>query len=583
MLEVVQSVTLSTLGTLSTFFPSQCYGCRMLTRLLMCMIALTIGFESTTQAQTNIKRPAVLFIDVVSGPRTGGPNNLGVPITLFGTGFGVARGTSTVTINGVEVASYMVWGENNANNTLLDMIVVQPGPSVTAGPIVVTVDGVASTSEHLFYPADGAIYAVAPDGADSAVCSLALPCATILHTVGNVMQPGDALLVRGGAINDDEIWIRDSLGHSGLATQTKTIRNFPGEFPVFAKFSRPFILDASYVTVSGFQFIGGKSIVVGGDTNPSGRGNRVVNNTFGGNISYDAIGTHGDNHVLAGNVCDVAPSTVGTQGHCYYISNGSGVRLSYNVARGASGYGIHIFDQKRSETDYKRVISDIVVEGNLLATSIERSGLIIAMSDEAGKGNYIDGVLVRNNLFVANNFAGIAIGGVVHNVRIEHNTFYANGLQGITIYDEATVNGVSIVNNLIDQAPNANCKSNCSWYPIAHIQRGLAAQNVTVSHNHYSPGPAPLLVNAIDAAQISAPAGFRGLSPLTDFHLISTSPSIDAGLTLTTTLTDFDGQLRSTGTAPDRGAYESVASGPRATATGAVALNRRTYLPVLRR
>src|ERR1700719_2971338 len=54
--------------------------------------------------------PAVLFTDVQSGPTTGGPNNLGVPISIFGRGFGAIRGNSTVTIGGVPVASYMVWG-----------------------------------------------------------------------------------------------------------------------------------------------------------------------------------------------------------------------------------------------------------------------------------------------------------------------------------------------------------------------------------------------------------------------------------------------------------------------------------------
>jgi hypothetical protein len=536
-------------------------------------------------AQTaSTARPAVLFIDVISGPRSGGPNNLGVPIAIFGTGFGATRGASTVTINSSEVASYLSWGVRNANNTLLDMLVVQPGPAVTAGPIVVTIGGQASNTTHIFTPTNGAIYVIAPEGADSAACTLAQPCATILHTAGDVMKPGDALLVRGGAINDDEIWIRDALGHSGWLTQTKTIRNYPSETPVFTKFSRPFILDANYMTVSGLHFIGGKPIVVGGDVNPSGHGNRVINNAFSGAISYDAIGTHGDDHVLAGNTCNVEPSTVGTQGHCYYISNGSGVRLLYNVARGASGYGIHIFDQKRSDNDYQRVISNIVIEGNLLATSIERSGLIIAMADEGGKGNYIDTVLVRNNLFVANNFAGIAIGGVTRNVRIEHNTFYANGRQGITIYDEATVNGVSIVNNLIDQTPNSNCKSNCAWYPLAHIQRGAAAQNVIASHNVYAPGPAPLFFNISDSAPINTPAGFVPGLPATDnFHLQSNSAAIDAGRTLTSTLTDFDGQTRMTGAAPDIGAYEYLGAGAIATATSPAGRPRRTFLPVLRR
>lgn len=515
--------------------------------------------------------PAVFFTDVTSGPKAGGPDNLGVPIAIFGKGFGASRGTSTVSINGVEVAKYLIWGEDNANNSMLDMIVVQPGPNVTAGPVVVHVGSYASNATHVFTPTTGSVYAVAPAGSDTAPCSLAQPCATILHAATEVMNAGDALLVRGGPVNDDEIWIRDAYGHSGLPGKSKTIRNYPGEVPVFIHVNRPVIIDANEITFSGFRFTGGKSIS-GGDE--GSHNNRIVNNTFEGTIAWDAIGTHGYRHVLAGNVCNVDTSTVGTEGHCYYISNGGGIRLLYNVARGAPGYGIHIYDQQRSANDFRRVISDVVVEGNLLTASPERSGMIIAMDDEGNLGNAIDGVVVRNNLFVANNFAGIAIGGSgdVRNITIEHNTFYQNGRQGITIYDQATIDGISILNNLIDQTTNNNCTSNCSWWPIAHIDKGAVTKNVTVSHNFYAPGP-PIVLNAIDNAPATGAASF--LSPATlDFHLQAGSLAIDVGKTPSAPY-DFDGQLRPIGPTPDAGAFEFGYGGQ------PPALQPRVYLPIV--
>ena len=171
---------------------------------------------------------------------------LGVPIAIFGIGFGAARGTSTVTINGTEVASYLIWGEHNA---MLDMIVVQPDPNATAGPVVVNMGGHNSNATQVFAPTTGSVYAVAPAGSDTNPCSLLQPCATILHADTEVMHAGDALLVHGGSLNDDEI---------------------------------------------GFKFIGGKSIGVGDVDNHS---NRVINNSFEGAIGYDAIGTHGNNHM----------------------------------------------------------------------------------------------------------------------------------------------------------------------------------------------------------------------------------------------------------------------------------------------
>jgi hypothetical protein len=507
-----------------------------------------------------LAEPVVLFTDVEAGPTSGGPGNLGVPISLFGRGFGGGRGTSTVTINGVEVASYLIWGANNANNSSLDMIVVQPGPNATAGPIVVHVDGEESPPDHSFTPTNGSIYYVSPGGSDSAPCSEASPCATILHVATSRMQAGDALLVRGGNLTDNEIWIRDVLGHSGQPGRPKVIRNYPGERPVFVIADRPVILEANYIVVSGFHFTGGKSINVG---NVGNHGNWVINNTFRGVIAWDAASAHGDDHLIAGNDCDVTSSTQGTQGHCYYVSHGQNLRILYNVGRGAPGYGIHIFDQRRSVPDIQRVIANVLVEGNLLAGSPLRSGMIVAMADEGSMGNRVDGVTIRNNIFTGNNHLGLMLTGIVRNIRVHNNTFYKNGRQGIYIGDDPAVDGVDIRNNLIDQTPNANCTSNCSWFQDAHIQKGAQSRNVAVSNNYYAPGPA-LLIGTSDAAPTTGPAGFVNGDAL-DFHLQDGSPAIDAGVVLSSVPRDFDGRRRPVGTTYDHGAFEhlSAPSDPR--------------------
>jgi Periplasmic copper-binding protein (NosD) len=498
--------------------------------------------------------PAILFTDVEAGPVSGGSNNLGVPIAIFGKGFGTTRGTSKVTIGGVEVASYLIWGQNNANNSALDMIVVQPGAISTSGSVVVNVGGKLSNADHRFTPSGGKVYYVAPTGSDSAPCSETQPCATILHAVGNVMVAGDAVLVRGGTLNDDEIWLQDTHGHSGTRTKPKIIRNFPGEKPEFSVGIRPFALSAHYITISGIHFKNGKSLGLGGETE-SVVGNRIYNNTFRGVIDYDAIGTHGNDILLAGNDCDVPTSTQGTQGHCYYISAGDNIRLRYNIAKGAPGYGIHIFDQKRGQgADFKRVISNVLVEGNLLAVSPERSGMILAMGDEAALGNHMDGVTIRNNIFTANNFAGIAIGGNVRNVRVYHNTFYQNGRQGITIYDDPTISGIEITNNLFDQSSNTNCKANCSWYAPAHVEKGARAAGVTLTNNFYAPGPT-MLIGVTDASGAVGLSGFVNAAT-GDYRLAAGSAAIDKGALLPSVITDFTGAPRAIGAKPDAGAFE---------------------------
>lgn len=447
---------------------------------------------------------AVLFIDVESGPTSGGPNNLGAPIAIFGKGFGASRGSSRVTIGGVEVASYLVWGQNNAHNPFLDMIVVQPGPAVTGGPVVVNVNGNNSNVDQTFTANTGSIYYLATNGVDNTTCSQAAPCATIHHAATNVMRAGDVLLARGGSYSENEVWIRGEYGHSGTLGQQKVIKNYPGEEVYLPNAARPFIVDADYITVSGMNFQNGKSLGIPDTGLPGRRGNRFINNTFIGTIGFGAVDTHGDDHQVAGNVCDVANSTVGTQGHCYYISYGSGVEILYNVGGGAPGYGLHIFDQRRSSSDFQRVIKNMLVEGNLLKNSTLRSGMIIAMADEGGNGNYIDNIIVRGNTFTANSHLGLAITGIVRNVTITGNSFYENGRQGLHIADDPGVSGVTVSGNNFTQSANSNCLNDCTWYNLAHAQKGARAANVTINGNYYTPAP-PVVIGASDAAPAATP------------------------------------------------------------------------------
>ncbi len=499
--------------------------------------------------------PFVLFTDVESGPNTGGPGNNGVPISIYGKSFGATRGKSKVTIGGIEVAGYLVWGENNAHNPTLDMIVVQPGANVKGGPVVVTVNGKTSNSNHGFIVNSQNVYYISTEGTNTDDCSLDSPCATIQYVLRTVMSPGDTVLMRRGEYDEGEIWIRDSYGHSGLPGLSKTVKNYPGEEVYLINGDRPFINSANYITISGLNFRNGKAIGMGGVTN---KGNKAIDNTFQGVIGYDAIGTHGDDVTLAGNVCDVDGSSQGTQGHCYYISAGSNIDLLYNIGKGAAGYQIHIFDQERSgdvENNFQRVIKNVLVEGNILTGSPLRSGMIVAMADEGNLGNHIENITIRNNIFAENNFTGLQIHGIADNIKVYNNTFYQNGRQGIYIADTSTVTGVDIRNNIIDQSPNSNCQFKCSWYPEAHIQVGSSAtQNVVINNNLYWPVP-PNIINGSDADPVTGEPLF--INPAAgDFHIQQGSAAIDTGLTLTEVPTDRVGVSRPQGPAYDIGAYE---------------------------
>jgi hypothetical protein len=503
-----------------------------------------------------LAQPAVLFTDVTTGPLTGGPNGLGVPIAIFGTGFGATRGGSRVTIGGVEVAAYAVWGRGNAANPLLDMVIVQPGPGTPAGPIVVQVGGQLSNADFAFTPNGGQIRYVATTGSDSNPGTQQAPFATVLHAAAAQRTgPGDTILIRGGTYSESEIWLRGDYGMGGTQSQPKTIAAYPGELVVFDNPARDLILDAPWITISGWNLRAGKAMGMPDANNPSQLepGNKLVNNRVIGPIGYHGIGTHGDDVVCAGNVVVVAGSSVGTQGHCIYSSVGQRLRLLHNVVSGAPGYGIHLFDQCRAQTgDFRREILDVLVEGNLLHGSTQRSGMIVAMNDECALGNRIDGLRIRNNVFTANNHCGLVLRGIASNLQVYHNTFVQNGRQDVYLGRDVALTNVDLANNLFFHSANGNCASNCNWFPDAHVQMATGPQAVLLRQNGYFP-KLPNTLGIADATPVTGWLHFVNAEGF-DFRLVVGSAAIAAGLPLSTVTRDFFGAPRTA--PPTLGAFE---------------------------
>jgi len=117
---------------------------RARSRIRLVLIFLALAVELGVGASAAAAAPRLFLTDLQSGPSAGGEGNLGAFVTIWGEGFGAARGDSTVTVGGREVARYVTWGEDNAVARGLDMIVVHLGPAVASGDIVVTAAGEAS-------------------------------------------------------------------------------------------------------------------------------------------------------------------------------------------------------------------------------------------------------------------------------------------------------------------------------------------------------------------------------------------------------------------------------------------------------
>ncbi|MDH4276064.1 MAG: putative Ig domain-containing protein, partial [Gammaproteobacteria bacterium] len=165
--------------------------------------------------------PNVLFTDIVSGPTSGGENDNGAYLNIFGTNFGPTAGLRTNTkvfINDVEVADYKFLGNAKAqpfvkNGTTIQHLAVQVGrigglaPGV-AGAIKVVVAGVASNTDHTFINQPGDMIYVSLTGSDTTGDgSFARPyrkvqVATRDNPAWRAFGPGDTIVLRGGIWTD---------------------------------------------------------------------------------------------------------------------------------------------------------------------------------------------------------------------------------------------------------------------------------------------------------------------------------------------------------------------------------------------
>src|SRR5262249_32970964 len=124
----------------------------------------------------------IFFSDLESGPKTGGQNNAGAFVTVYGNNFGFGP---EVTVGGGQAIiqtppTPYLWYQK---------LVIQLGPNAVSGNIVVTTAGGASNGVP-FTVRSGRIYFVATTGNDSNPGDFARPWGSLQHAVDS-MAPGD--------------------------------------------------------------------------------------------------------------------------------------------------------------------------------------------------------------------------------------------------------------------------------------------------------------------------------------------------------------------------------------------------------
>ena len=140
------------------------------------------------------QRPAITSLSQTSGP-------VGTPLTIGGTNFGTTQGTSMVTFNGTATTPSS-WSPTS-------IAVPVPG-GATTGPVVVTVNGVASNGvSFTVTPASSAITLTQHGNVDAGTTTTASLAFNASNTAGNLI----AVTIRAGAPNQ-VFTVTDSSGNS---------------------------------------------------------------------------------------------------------------------------------------------------------------------------------------------------------------------------------------------------------------------------------------------------------------------------------------------------------------------------------
>jgi len=393
--------------------------------------------------------------------------------------------------------------------------------------------------------AEAATYYVATTGNNSNTCAQAQNVATPKQTIAagiSCMAAGDTVQVRAGSYHNQTIQGLPA----GSDSAYSIVRNYPGERPIIGATS---------------SFVRGVQMNMGASHHWEIRG-FDFSGTAGSQYIFECVEMFGaapadyPHHLrFIDNKCHDTVNvgflwygnTAGTQGTDHYIAQNEW----YNIGIGSPGYppGMNTIYGTGSRT----IVEDNVFHNVVNGVAIWTAGYV--MND----------VIVRRNICYdlfrpsidpwegssgGTCIAHTASGG---RTKIYNNIIYRSGesADSSAIYINNGPNDIKIFNNTVynllhpnaeavdaNNASNVVCRNNIARQTGGFVGCNTASNNLTTD---------PLFMNAANG----------------NFHLLSGSPAIDAGQTLTDVLDDFDKITRPQGSTYDIGAFEVVnGSGP---------------------
>lgn len=302
--------------------------------------------------------PRIFYTDIESGPNTGGENDNGSYLSIFGQGFGTDLGQVKVNVGNGEVVRYMYLGPSMGRPDV-QQLSVQLGPATTTGPIKVTVNGIASNTDHSFTVRRGNFYFISPTGKDSrgSVNNINKPYRhpNYVKDLGR-FRPGDFIIALPGTyrLSDENFgsnsWLRAS--KSGTADAPLTFQGYPpapGKV-VDVQFSDNNAIISNYVSIAHWVVAGfkvsltdcvgaGEIIALGATTTPA--------------ICQDTAGTR------QGKASFVKIVNIESDGHDTggFCSGGDGwIEISYSEGVRILGVSLHNTSPARGDNESAHAI-----------------------------------------------------------------------------------------------------------------------------------------------------------------------------------------------------------------------------------
>jgi Right handed beta helix region len=375
--------------------------------------------------------PMVLYTDLVAGPTSGGENNLGAYVSIFGKNFGGDANQVRVFFGEREAAAYRYFGPSKGRDDI-QQITVQPG-NIGVGPqaIKVVVGEVQSNTDQSFLPNPGDVLFVDNvDGNDdkAAKNDIRRPWRTVqTPDEGGVLEhvkPGDVVVLRGKAVWSDigfeNRWVRFRRNSGTQPRGVKgsgyiTIQAYPGEDVHYVPQGRNrggihgmgenFPEMADWIVISGLHIESTESSASDGapvNLHANSDHWRVVNN----NLGPWPGGEDEDNKAggLVGNGTDL--KIFGNEIH--------------DIGGGRLNHGIY-FDTATKDAEVAFNHIHHVTYGNLIQSY-----------DNLGVGN-ISGLSIHHNLLHDGGRYGLNMADGTVSVHAYNNIIYNTALAGIRI------------------------------------------------------------------------------------------------------------------------------------------------------